>query len=267
MKRRKVLAEDADKYALYQVSVQNPEASVHHLSRFYRDAYGGSPRVLREDFCGGAAVSCAWVESQKEREAWGVDIDDEPIMWGLINNVLPMERHHNARIRLVHADARTARTPPADVVAAQNYSWFIFRTRADLLTYFRSAHRNLDSKGLLVLDMMGGGALQTESCVESRRVGRFTYVWDQLAFNPRTHEAIFHIHFRFPDGSMMRRAFEYPWRIWTMPEVHELLDEAGFRKTHVYWGVRDSRSGDLVYRQLKVPTPDPSWLAYVVAVK
>ena len=32
-----------------------------------------------------------------------------------------------------------------------------------------------------------------------------------------------HIHFEFPDGSRIERAFGYHWRLWQIPELHDLL--------------------------------------------
>ena len=44
-----------------------------------------------------------------------------------------------------------------------------------------------------------------------------------------------HIHFSFPDGSKIKKAFTYDWRLWTLPEIRELLLEAGFQRATVYW--------------------------------
>jgi len=51
--------------------------------------------------------------------------------------------------------------------------------------------------------------------------------------------------------------------------VRELLAEAGFRRTDVYWECKNRRTGrgNDVYRKRKHAESDPSWVAYVVAVK
>ena len=41
--------------------------------------------------------------------------------------------------------------------------------------------------------------------------------------NPITHATTCHIHFKFPDGSKLKKAFTYEWRLWTAPEIRELL--------------------------------------------
>jgi hypothetical protein len=93
-------------------------------------------------------------------------------------------------------------------------------------------------------------------------------VWHQERFDPITADALFHIHFRFPDGSALEQAFTYDWRLWTLPELRELLVEAGFSEVHVYWETDDKEgnpSGN--YRRSTSGKPDPAWLCYVVGVK
>ena len=61
-----------------------------------------------------------------------------------------------------------------------------------------------------------------------------------------------HIHFEFTNGSRLKRAFTYEWRLWTLPEIRELLGEAGFSRSTVYWEDRDAdgvpAAVDLVYQ-------------------
>ena len=74
--------------------------------------------------------------------------------------------------------------------------------------------------------------------------GRFTYVWDQHSYDPITGSAVCKIHFHFPDGSKIRDAFTYHWRLWTLPELRELLAEAGFARSTVYWEGTDEETGE-----------------------
>ena len=57
--------------------------------------------------------------------------------------------------------------------------------------------------------------------------------------DPITHDSIFYIHFKFSDGSKMKRAFEYHWRYWSIPEVREVLSDVGFGRTDVYWDIAE----------------------------
>ena len=76
-----------------------------------------------------------------------------------------------------------------------------------------------------------------------------------------------HIHFAFPDGSRINRAFSYHWRLWTLPEIREILYEAGFRQVDVYWGGTDTKKneGNGISTPSEVGDADPAWVCYIVA--
>jgi hypothetical protein len=93
-------------------------------------------------------------------------------------------------------------------------------------------------------------------------------VWDQAKFNPITNEITCYIHFEFPDGNGMRRAFTYHWRLWSLVEVCEALREAGFQTADVYWeGEGEDGEGDGVFRRTTRAENCPGWIAYIVAAK
>lgn len=267
--RKRTRAERSDKYDLYQQSVQVPEADVVFFAKAFKKAFGRRPKTLREDFCGTAAVCCEWVRKDAERTAYGVDLDPEPLEWGTRHNLEPLPDEQRRRVTLVQADVRDVRGPKADIVAAQNFSFYTFHQRDELRRYFRSAYRNLGREGLFVLDLMGGSQAIEEDREEKRKVNGFTYVWEQRRFDPITHYNECHIHFRFRDGSEMESAFSYEWRLWTIPEVREILGEAGFESTIVYWEGTDPKTGDGngKYRIRKHAESDPAWIAYVIGVK
>ena len=262
-------AANADKYVLYQASVQEPEHEVEFFEQAYLESYGRQPKVLREDFCGTFAVCCEWVK-KRGRTAVGVDLDPEPLDWGRKHNLAKLPAEAQSRVTLLQADVRKVHPVKADVLAAQNFSFWIFKTRAEVLAYFKAARKNLSEQGVFLLDMMGGGDCYIEGNKDRRAIGRgakrFTYVWEQSTYNPINHDASFYIHFQFANGTKLHRAFEYHWRFWTMPEVKELLEEAGFSKVHVYWeGTTKSGAGDNNWKRAKIAPSDPCWLAYVVA--
>ncbi len=266
------LARTADKYDLYQQSVQEPGCEVAFFDRVFRAEFGRRPLLLREDFCGTFAVCCAWAASHVQREAIGVDLDPQPLAWGRRHNLAKLPEDAQRRVKLLKQDVLKVdrdNAGQADVLAAQNFSFFIFKTRDALRKYFQAAHAHLADEGLAVLDMMGGSEVLVENHEDVRRVNGFRYVWEQARFDPISHDALYHIHFRFRDGSRLNRAFTYDWRLWTLPEVRELLREAGFSRVDVYWEDADADSGEGngVYRRRQRATADPAWVAYVVAVK
>jgi hypothetical protein len=117
--------------------------------------------------------------------------------------------------------------------------------------------------------MLGGYEVLHEGLEEPRRCRGFTYVWEQKRFDPITHRCEFAIHFRFPDGSEIRRAFVYRWRLWSIPEVREVLEEAGFARTRVYWEgtVKRTGAGNGAFRARRNAESDASWIAYAVGIK
>ena len=83
---------------------------------------------------------------------------------------------------------------------------------------------------------------------EKTKYDGFTYIWEQASYYPITGEMTCYIHFKFPDGSKMKRAFEYTWRLWTLPEIVEMLGETGFKNPTVYWeGTDEDGEGDGVF--------------------
>jgi hypothetical protein len=76
------------------------------------------------------------------------------------------------------------------------------------------------------------------------------------------------IHFDFRDGSRLERAFTYDWRLWTIPELRELLAEAGFREVQVWWEtVDEDGDGTGDYEQVEHAENQEAWLVYLVAAK
>ncbi|MEL7087188.1 MAG: class I SAM-dependent methyltransferase [Planctomycetota bacterium] len=267
------LAERADKYVCYQKSVQEPEHEIAFFDQAYRDAFGNKKALhLREDFCGTFAVCCEWVRSHPKRTALGVDLDPEPLAWGKEHNLAKLTDAQKKRVRLVEQDVRKRNRPPADILAAQNFSFWLFKSRDAVIEYFKVARSNLAAQGLMVMDMMGGGDCYTEGHKDTRTIVKgkkgFKYIWHQESYNPVTHDARFTISFKFKDGSRWDDAFAYDWRFWTLPEVREMLAEAGFSESHVYWEVLDDdgdETGD--WERVEDADSDPSWVCYIVAVK
>lgn len=267
-KKRKLTRRTADKYDLYQQSVQEPLFEVEFFEKVFRKRFGRKPMLLREDFCGTAAVCAEWVKSHRDRRAVGVDLDAEPLDWHS-RHITPLLKPDQVdRIDLRREDVRKVADEPADVLAAQNFSFFLFKTRAALREYFEYALDNLADEGLMFLDMMGGSEVMLEGHSDKRRKKGFTYIWEQKRFDPTTHDAYFAIHFKFRDGTKWRNAFEYDWRLWTIPEVHELLLEVGFSRVDVYWeGTDDDGEGDSDFRIRGHIPADPAWICYIVAEK
>ena len=263
-RRGPTMAERADRHELYEQSVQNVEEEVRFLRKTFRRHRGRAARVLREDFCGTAAAACAWVKRHSSHEAVGVDIDGDVLDYGRRRHVASLSKGQRERVRLVEGNVLTARTPPADILVAFNFSYWCFEERTTLLKYFRRARKSLSRDGLFIFDVFGGSDAYDE-CEEETKHNGFTYVWDQASYDPITGHCQCYIHFRFPDGSKLEPAFSYEWRLWGLPELLEVAAEAGFANTTVYWqGEDEDGEPNGVFKPAKHGEPDPAWIAYVV---
>ena len=257
---------NADKYWLYEQSVQNPDYEARFLKRIFKREYGRAPVFLREDFCGTALLACTWVRGNRQRRAIGIDLDGPTLDWGRRHNIAPLGAAAE-RVSLLQQDVRDVQAPAVDILAATNFSWWCFKTRPELAGYLDNCRRSLRDEGMLVLDCYGGPEAQIPQ-EEEREQDGFSYIWDQDSFNPITHELRCLIHFDFPDGSRLARAFRYDWRLWTLPETRDLLADCGFRKTLVYWETAD-RDGEPsgVFRPSERGDLAPAWVAYLVAFR
>ncbi len=254
-----------DKHVLYQESVQSPESDARFFSRYFKKQIGRPLRILREDFCGTALLCCEFVRLHKENIAVGVDLDAPTLRWGNLHNRSLLPPSMRERVHLARANVLDLRQPKVDAVAALNFSYSVFKTRRELSTYIKTVYRSLSKGGMLFLDAWGGGEVQF-LLKEKRRLEGFIYVWDQAEFDPITHEILCKIHFEFRDGSRIRNAFVYDWRLWTLPELRELMSEAGFADVHVLWEGTDrkSRKGNGIFRRVRRGGNEKAWVAYVV---
>jgi hypothetical protein len=170
---------------------------------------------------------------------------------------------------LVESNVLTVDTPKVDILTAFNFSYFIFDTRDALREYFQKAREALADDGILFLDMFGGPEAQEETKEKTKHKKHgFSYVWHQVTFHPVTHFIRCHIHFKFRDGSKMKKAFTYEWRLWTAPEILEVLTEAGFTNPRIYWeGSDEDGDGNGVFTPEDKGEADLAWIAYIVAEK
>ncbi|MGB1699192.1 MAG: class I SAM-dependent methyltransferase [Nannocystaceae bacterium] len=262
----------ADRHDLYERSVQGCDADVAFFSETFEEIRGRAAKSFREDFCGTAKLSAAWCRSAEDRTAVGIDLDGPTLEIGATRN-LTMDVAD--RVTLYQQDVLAEVPGQADITCAMNFSYFVFKERATLREYLESARDALNDDGLLFLEIYGGQEAM-EELEEERELEGFTYVWEQESFDPLTHETLCHIHFRFPDGSEISKAFTYSWRWWSVPELRDLCKEAGFSDVRVFWETMeedpddpDSLEGTGEYEDVTDTTQEnqESWLAYVVAVK
>lgn len=240
-----------DRHDLYERCVQSPDRD----ARMLRAIHGLDPVILGEDFAGGGAVSRAWVALGAGSSAVAVDHDE-----AVLSRASGVDR-----LTTVASDVMRA-GEPCDVLFVGNFSICELHTRARLVEYLRHARSRLRARGVLACDIYGGsdayelGEIETKHKDGSTR--GLTHTWEQRHADPLTGRVVNAIHFRWKDdrgrSQEMRDAFIYNWRLWTIPELREAMEEAGFARTQVFH--RTERAEDTDGTVYVHPIDDPLML-------
>ena len=271
----KPIAELADPHALYEKSVQSPDHDTEFLGDYYEEYRGQPLRHFREDFCGTAFLSSFFVTLHPDNHAVGIDLDWPTLNWGIKHNVASLTPAQQQRLNLIQGNVLDLHNTQSQLIAAMNFSYMVFRDRPTLLQYFTQVRQGLQAGGLFMFDIWGGSESQVEQeelrdieNPDTDGIGNFTFSWDQDKFDPATYFCTTRIHFNFQDGSEMRNAFVYNWRMWTIPEVTELMQEAGFQDVHFLWEGTDpeTHEGTGIYERSTIGDADIAWIAYMVGV-
>lgn len=269
MKRKyKLTSKNADKYQLYEKSVQSVDFEVEFIERMFKKYRRGTCLDIREDFCATASISAAWVKSNKKKKAYAIDLERKILNVARKTIKKSLSEEQSMRLKLIHGNSQIQETKKVDSVIAMNFSYWVFKERNSLSKYFLNAYKHLKNKGIFILDAFGGYEAHQE-LEERTKYKDFTYVWDQHRFNPVNHDITCYIHFEFRNGSKMKRAFKYDWRLWSLPEITECLKGVGFTSIEIYmqgWDKKNDCESDKFYRVTRCDA-DPGWIAYIVALK
>lgn len=253
-------ARELDKYDLYTLCAQAPERQV----AFLRAVHGRSPRVLREDFSGPAALCAQWVKTPGS-SAVAVDRDREPLA----------KVSGTSGVRTVVADVFDA-GDKADLIVSTNYAVCELHERASLVEYLRLTRERLNPGGVFVADLYGGpDALtpgQFDHSVRGPDGEKIAYVWQQIEASPLTARVKNAMHFQVKARGARTRtlenAFEYDWRLWTVPELADALHDAGFASVEIYDRLGDAMDadGNVYVKPIEDGLPsEVSFVVYVVA--
>jgi cyclopropane fatty-acyl-phospholipid synthase-like methyltransferase len=260
------MADLADRHVYYENSVQCVESEIDFVDATFTKLRRRKAKSLREDFCGTTNTSCEWIKRRNTNTAISVDLDDEVLQWGKKNKISKLSNEQAKRITVINDNVLTIKTEPVEILLAMNFSYWLLKERKLTIEYFKTVYDALVEDGIFFLDAYGGYEAFQE-LKEKSKYKNFTYIWEQYRYNPITGIAINHIHFKFKDGSKMMNAFSYEWRVWTLPEILEMLTEAGFKPT-VYWEQADENGeGNGEFIPETEGDADAGWIAYIVAEK
>ena len=133
-------------------------------------------------------------------------------------------------------------------------------------TYFQNAYDRTADDGVFVMDCFGGSQCY-EPNEEETEHDTFSYFWDQDSFDPISNEAMFYIWFQ-PEGGQKVKGFTYDWRMWSIPELKDILEEVGFKKINTYWeGTDEDGEGDGEFVRVEEGEDCESWVAYLACEK
>ncbi len=258
------MSDGLDRFACYELCVQSPR----HVSAFLRGVHGNKPVVLREDFCGTAALSQRWLEDAarlgEAASAIAIDLDPEAInraRTSASHSSSPREgaagwvgsssrSSFSPSLQLLCADSTKPSNPDpgCDVIFVGNFSIGYLHTRRELVEYLKLSRSRLErgnagfGGGVFVCDTYGGasafqlGSLTRKHPSRAREI--IHYHWQHEDADPLTAMVTNSISFRVEvDGEIvqeMPRAFVYRWRLWSIAELRDAMTEAGFVFTEVY---------------------------------
>lgn len=279
-----------DRFECYELCVQSPRHVVGFLRALFLAENGSDPAILGEDFSGTCAVSRRWCKELEDARSVCVDLDAEALAWA---RARAAEDAVANRIDFVREDCfadplpasaaspRTApgRDAPCDVCFVGNFSIGYAHDRPTLVRYLaRTRERLLAARhgfsgGVFACDTYGGAGAFALGGIERTHPGRrgevIRYAWAHEHADPATGMVANSISLRVErDGDIIAqypRAFEYHWRLWSIPELREAMLEAGFERTSVYLEV------SLAPGQAPVPVTDPrhfksDWIVLVAGI-
>ncbi|CAH8263903.1 unnamed protein product [Arabidopsis lyrata] len=168
--------------------------------------------------------------------------------------------------------------PKRDIVCAFNFSCCCLHKRSELVSYFKNARDALSKKGgIFVMDLYGGASAEGQLKLQ-RKFPNFTYTWEQAEFDILSRKTRISLHYHLQkQNRKIRHAFSYSWRLWSLPEIKDCMEEAGFSSVHFWLREMPDASEmrrtdgfgagrDIKYEQVKSFQQCDSWNAYIVAV-
>ncbi|KAK8971088.1 hypothetical protein KSP40_PGU021550 [Platanthera guangdongensis] len=211
--------------------------------------------------------SSEWLRTDPRRTAVGLDLDLESLNWCLEKNIMFTVQ--------ACSTMEEAPLPPRDIICAFNYSCCCLQRRADLVRYFKHTLSALSNKGgIFVMDVYGGTSSERKLRLQ-RKFTNFTYIWEQGEFDIISRRTRISLHFQLGKMGMLRHAFSYAWRLWSLPEIRDCMEEAGFQSIH-FW-IREmpnteenehceeyNADRDVKYEDSSTFRQQDSWNAYVV---
>jgi SAM-dependent methyltransferase len=259
-----------DKYFHYVNSVQSADHDAELLWYIFKKSCKGplpAKIILQEDFCGTAALCYEWAKLGPKHQATGIDLDAQALIWGADNHTTDLEPEVISKVNMIHGDVMLDHKINPQIICALNFSYFFIKRRNELIKYFKACKESLAKDGILILDSFGGpDYLLPHIDKRQNQEQRFTYWWEIEMFDAISHQIKCHIHYQRKGEAQRKRVFSYDWRLWSIPEITDVLKEAGFSSIQ-YWaeGIDKDGSGDGKFTQIATEFDCRTWMTYIIA--
>lgn len=221
------------KFELYQRSVQNAKKESEFFRKTYRLIYNKVAEKFREDFCGTGLLSCEWVKGNVMNTAVGLDIDQETLDWGIENNVNNLCSGSD-RVKLLNQNVLDEFdiTQKFEIICSLNYSHFLLPQRKMILKYFTNMVKNLDQKGIFILDFYGGSHIYRDHKYQHNKSSNF-YEFSGNQMNIISNTSKCSLNYKIKKNKY-KPMFSFNFRIYSIIELREALEEVGLNKFKLY---------------------------------
>ena len=254
-----------DKYFYYKKSVQSPLEDIRFFKKTFKSHFNKTAHVFREDFCGTFYLAYHWVKDHPKNKAIAIDADKGPLDYGSRHHLSALKTNQKKRLKVLNKNVLDKNLPKAEIIIVSNFSYFALKKRKEMLKYFKNVYKALSKKGLFIIDVLGGPNCEERSEQEVQHKG-FSYYWDQDQFDPISRTGQFYIHFKRKGEKKRNKEFFYDWRLWSLPELKDILTAAGFSKVQVYWEGTDKQGeGNGIFKPAQKGEICDTWIAYLVS--
>lgn len=216
------------KHELYETTVQSGRKLVEFFRKEYKLIFLKLPHTFREDFCGTGKLCSEWCKLNFENRAVGLDIDQPTLDYGIKFN-----KNFDSMELLNHNVLEPYNQETFDIICSLNYSHYILHKRKDLVKYFNNVYSGLNKNGIYILDFFGGSHIyETKAFTSFKRKDYYQMFGEQV--NILNNVTKCSLRFKIGNKKKFEPLFHYDFRVYTILELREALEEVGFNKFKVY---------------------------------
>lgn len=253
---------------LYEQTVQMGNKIIDFMRKEYKSKFDQYPTTFREDFCSSGIYCEKWVKSSYNTYAIGIDIDQKALDYGVKYNI-----YDNKRMKLINHNVLDPYLPSSievnknekqeekekesnhhneneddnededeykevdinklstfNIICSMNYSHFLLTKRKDLLKYFQNVYESLDKTSMFFIDFYGGPHIYSSSEHSSNKQDNYYCLSSKMNIMNNNQT----IDLKFKQNKKYNSLFHYTFRVYSLIELKEAMEEVGFKKFKVF---------------------------------